>query len=233
MLLFFLATRLLFGTSCTVDEPDYANADRYYTAVAKVPEFFTPNPCSETSSPVDVFAAPGSSRKIAEIRWWKSGDAQACYPLVIETGAACPRDLIPLLEDGYEERVFVAVEHTGRWARIRLDAGKSTGWIHLSKSDEIIPYDDLVIGRMAELTSAWDGRIHPRPGGPARKLDPKSVRGVTALDSRRLDGKLWLQVRLLAENPCEVHEPRILTTGWIRAYSAKKQPTVSHFSRGC
>jgi len=231
MLLFFLATRLLLGTSCTVNDPDYAHADRYYTAVAKVPEFFTPNPCSENGTPVDVFAAAGSSKQIAQIRWWKSDDAKACYPLVVETGAACPRGIVPLLEDGHEERAFVAVGHTGRWARIRLDRG--TGWIHLSKAGALVPYDDLVIGRMAELTEAWDGRIRTRPGGAARTLDRKSVKGVTALDSRRVNGKLWLQVRLLAENPCEVHDPHVLATGWIRAYSDKRQPTVSHFSRGC
>lgn len=230
-----LLIHILLGTNCRVEEQDYANVDRYYTAVAKVPGFFTYNGCSTPAvAPVAVFATPARARKIGEIRWGMAGtpsSLQYCLPFIYLPQQSCPRGVVPVLEDGYEERVFVVVERSGRWARIRLDQG--TGWILLAKGDELIPYDELVMDRMAALTDAWDGRIYSQPGGRSRKLAGGSRPDVTVEDSRRVDGKLWLKVRVLADSPCEAREPRTLARGWVRGYSNTRQPTVRHYSRGC
>lgn len=237
-----LALRLLLGTNCPVNDPDYTKADRFYTAVAKVPGFFGPARCGDPTAHVDVFAKPSASRRTAEVRWGNIGDpgSHACVALVFQQGRACPRGHLPLREDGYEEPGFVVVEQSADWVRIRLDQG--TGWIRLSKKDEVVDYDDLVLNRQAELTEAWDGRVYTEPGGRSRRLEPLvwsaeknrlAERPVTVTDSRRAGGALWFHVQVLADSPCRVKEPRVLATGWIHGYSAKRQPTVEFFSRGC
>ena len=227
-----LVIHILLGTDCRVEERDYANVDRFYTAVAKMPGFFTYNGCAGSVAPVAVFATPAGARKIGEIRWRLAGPAysQSCLPFVYLPRQSCPRGVVPVLEDDYEERVFVVVEHSGRWARIRLDQG--TGWVLLSKGDDLIPYDELVMDRMAELTDAWDRRIYAQPGGRSRKLGGLPRPSVTVEDSRRVGGKLWLKVSVHT-NPCQAQEPRELARGWVRGYSNTRQPTVRHFSRGC
>jgi len=229
-----LIIHILLGTNCRVEEQDYSKVDRFYTAVAKAPEFFTFKQCAgPTNTRVEVFATPASVKKTAEIRWGKAGetDSHYCLPFVYQPQQSCPRGVLPVLEDDYEERVFVVVERSGRWVRIRLDKG--TGWILLSNRDELVLYEELVMGRLAELTRDWDGRIHSRPGGRSRRLAGVSQPSVTVEDSRRVDGKLWFRVRVLAESPCRAREPRELANGWVRGYSNQRQPTVRHFSRGC
>jgi hypothetical protein len=229
-----LALQTILGTNCAVEEARNPKADEFYSALVKVPSFFTAQPCeSAVTLHVDVFEARLASRKIAEIRWVEIGQPNAsyCLPVVFEPGKTCPRGVAPAAEDGYEERAFVAVERSGSSARIRLDTG--TGWIRLSKADELVGYEDLVEGRMAELTPAWDGRVFVRPGGRLRTIVRKQRSPVTVVQSKRMQGQLWFQVRVLAVSPCESHEPQVLAAGWIHAYSSSRRPAVRHFSRGC
>lgn len=193
----------------------------YYTGVAKVPAFFTEQ-CDGRAKPVAVYATRGG-REIGEVR-----RSSNCVPLFVEEGKT--RGEVPVLEDGYEERAFVVVSRAGRWAEIRLDRG--TGWIHLGDGDSIVAYEDLVLNRMAELTEAWDGRVYTKPGGRARRLHLQS-RDVTVVDSKRIGHELWFEVRLIDGSSCSGHEPIVAATGWVRAYSAKREPVVRHFSRGC
>lgn len=205
----------------------------YYTAVAKVPKFFTEQRCGDARAvPVDVFAGRSTSRRIGQVRWVKEGSPREfyCIPRFVPGAETSPRGEVPLMEDGYEEAAFVVVERAGSWARIRLDRG--TGWIHLAKDDEVVPYEDLVLNRMAELTPAWDGRIAAQPGGVSRSFAHTKSRSVRVLESRRIGGVLWFRIRV-TDGECSAHEPRELASGWIRAYSSKREPTVRHFSRGC
>jgi hypothetical protein len=232
-MLLLLAVHILIGSNCRVEEPDYTNADRYYVAIAKVPAFFTEPRCGDDrAAPVAVYVTRSTSRKIGEIRWAKGGDPKSwyCIPFLFVPGQACPRGTIPLMEDGYEESAFVVLEGAAGWARIRLDRG--SGWIRLAKGDEVMRYEDLVVGRLAELTTEWDGRIYTTPGGRSRLFKQSHYRAVTVTGSRRVKGELWFHLRLTSD-VCAANEPRTITTGWVRAYSAKHQPTVRHFSRGC
>ncbi len=229
-----LVMHLLLGTDCRIDEQRSSRSDGYYMAVAKVPRFFTPGRCADAGDArLEVFATPARARKVADIRWGKRGDAKSyyCVPLVYLPRQSCPRGELPVLEDDYEESALVVVERAGKWVRVRLDQG--TGWIRLSNADEVVPYEEMVIDRLAELTDDWDGRIYSRPGGRARRLTGVSRPSVTVEDSRRVDGKLWFRVRLFAASPCETRKPREIAEGWVRGYSQRRQPTVLHFSRGC
>src|SRR5918911_1089552 len=123
----------------------------FYTALVKVPEFLTYERCNATR--VEVFAAPSRAKKLGEIRWK-------------DTGLGCEVQLdgreVPLMELG-ETACFIAVGQSGDWVRIRLDHG--TGWIHLSKSDEVFAYEDLVMNNITALSDAWDGRVYATPNG--------------------------------------------------------------------
>ena len=229
-----LVVHILLGSNCQVTQPDHPKkTNQFYSAVAKVPEFFTGNPCATDTAPMAVFGRPSTSRKTFEIRWKIAGEetSRYCIPLVFEPGQTCPRGVLPTIEDGYEEKAFVVIEQRAPWVRIALDQG--TGWIRLSKADEVVDYFDLVAGRQAVMTSAWDGRIRSRPGGRLLTLPRVEQQYVTVIDSRRVGGRLWFKVQALADSPCESQEPRVVVTGWVRAYSDTRQPTVYHFSRGC
>jgi hypothetical protein len=237
-----VAIHLFLATNCHLDIPNYAKADRFYTAVAKGPTFsmLRQRPANPKAH-VDVFVRPSASWKTAQLRWESvEGPGSRTGPMVFEPGQACPRGDLPFREDGYEEPGFIVVERSANWVHIRLDQG--TGWIRLSSKDEVVEYDDIVLNRQAELTAAWDGRVYSRPGGRSRRMEPMvwsqtkgrlAERPVTVTDSRRVQGVLWFQVRVLADSPCNVRDPKVLATGWIRGYSSKRQPTVEHFPRGC
>jgi hypothetical protein len=191
----------------------------FYTALVRVPAFFTYERCN--AARVEVFAAPSHARKIGEIRWK-------------ETGLGCEVQLdgreVPLMGLG-EESGFVAVGQSGDWARIRL--GKGSGWIHLSQADEVIPYEALVMNNVTALTAAWDGRVYAKPGGHYRTLAREERQPVVVTDSRRVGGRLWFKVRVLEQSIVEVREPGVVAEGWIRAYSAGREPTVFYYPRGC
>ena len=224
---------ILLGTACRVDRPDYTHVRRAYIAVAKVPFFV--QPCATTPGPsIDVFAEASTRHKIAELRWGNVGNAgssQYCEPLVFAPRQLCPRGTLPFMEDGYEERVLIVLRRRGRWVEVRLDRG--TGWVHLTKNDEVVTYGDLVINRLAALTEDWDGRIYDTPGGAMHRRQTVDRQYVSVDDWREVHGRLWFKVRLLEQNPHETREPKVLAKGWIHAYSDKKDPTVAHFSRGC
>ena len=191
----------------------------FYTALVKVPEFFTYQRCN--AARVEVFAGPSRAKKLGDVRWK-------------ETGLGCEVQLngreVPWMELG-EEGGFVAVGRSGDWVRIRLDHG--TGWIHPSKSDEVIPYEDLVTDNITALTDAWDGRVYATPGDRFERLAKTKHQPVLVLDWRRVKGRLWFKVRVLEKSVCESHNPAVLAEGWIRAYSDAGEPTVLYHSRGC
>jgi hypothetical protein len=234
-MLLLAVVHVLLGSGCRVVEPDWATVDRYYTAIAKVPKFFTNQRCGDDRAvPVDVYAGTSASKKIGQIRWAKAGNSPNdfyCVPLFFKLDDACPRGEVPLLEDGYEEAAFVMVARSGHWARIRLDRG--SGWIRLAKEDEVVLYGDLVTNRMAELTPAWNARIYSKPGGRSRSFAHTKSRSVTVVGWRRFGGELWFRIVLLSNDQCSGREPHEIASGWVRAYSAKRQPVVMHFSRGC
>ena len=89
-----------------------------------------------------------------------------------------------------------------------------------------------MLHRLTQFTSAWDGWIYATPDGKARTLD-RGWREVDVVEARRVNGVLWFRVRVLTNSICEVKDPRVVTTGWVRGYGSDKRPTIRHFSRGC
>ena len=193
----------------------------FFTGLARIPAFFTAQRCEAQNPPrVEVFASPSRAKKMGDIEWAKEGGCTVQFS----------GDEVPLVEVGEQESAFKVVEQSGHWARIRL--GKGTGWIYLSKDDDVVPYEDLIVDALAAMTDAWDGRLYAEPGGRFRRLE-SDRQDVTVTESRRVGGRLWFKVRILSDSPCSVHEPRVDASGWIRAYSADLEPTVLHFPRGC
>src|SRR4051794_11270633 len=105
--------QVLLGTNCRVERPDYAHVDRFFTAVAKVPAFLVDGRCKDIAGPrIPIFAGPRASRKIAELRWGRleEGTSNYCAPLVFNPPQSCPRGVLPVVEDSYEESVLIVVE---------------------------------------------------------------------------------------------------------------------------
>jgi hypothetical protein len=220
------------GTNCTVDDDWWTGLDRYYVGLAKMPSFFH-GPCAaDPKAHLEVFATPSRGKKIAELRWSGHG---SCDVLAYRSNETCPRGLVPLEKVTSEDMAFIVVEHAGRWARIRLEKG--TGWIHLAKADEVVEYEDLVYGEASNTTPAWDGRLCTVPGGQARRVDPSGEFGhgrfVNVLDSRHVRGTLWFRLEIYEGNPHDTHDPKVVAAGWIRGYSADRQPTLTFNPNGC
>src|SRR5438045_1108444 len=154
-------------------------ATGFFTGLARVPEFFTNEFCATQNPPhVEVFATKSRTKKLGDIRWVKEGDPNSFHCTPMFSGHE-----LPLMEVD-ERGAFMVVEQSGDWVRIRL--GKGTGWIHLSKADEVFSYEDLVTDALASLTDAWDGRIYAKPGGHFRTLEPDRHE-VTVTESRRVN----------------------------------------------
>ena len=226
--LLLLLLQVMAGTDCAVPRPAPL-ADRYYAAVVKVPAFFVREPCFATPSPrVDVFAGPVAERKVAELRWVTDG--RYCQPMVFVAPYRCPRGTLPVIEDGYEESALVMLRRRGDCVEVRLDRG--SGWIRLGKNDQIRSYGDLVLERLAAFTNDWDGRLYRSPGKGMRRLQAHR-QNVTVTDWQEVGGRLWFEVHVLDQSPCDARHPKDVAVGWVRAYSDRNQPTVAHFSRGC
>lgn len=49
----------------------------------------------------------------------------------------------------------------------------------------------------------------------------------------RVGGAIWLEVEVLASNPCEGQDEAVRIRGWVPAYGASGDPVAWYYSRGC
>ena len=83
------------------------------------------------------------------------------------------------------------------------------------------------IAKVPKFSTAKIGQIR------SRSFAHTKSRSVTVVGRRNFGGELWFRIRLLSNDQCDGPDPHEIASGWVRAYSAKRQPVVMHISRGC
>src|SRR5216684_4400660 len=230
---------LLAVTSNAVCPPspplDYAHHQRdlrNYIGLLSSPGFFPYQPCTARIHPVDVFASPSKSHRVAQLRRTTVGGyCQAVVHTATNSSVAeCPRSDLPVDEYSYEEKGFIVLEMVPGWVRIRLVKG--SGWIRREPGSELHRYEDLGAA-MGFLSNDWNGALFRAPNGKSWKPKKATDRSIEMIDVKRLNGTLWFKVRLLERTPCSDKDPATVAVGWVRAYDAHGSPIVGYYPRGC
>lgn len=147
----------------------------------------------------------------------------------------------------YERAAAVVHEERSGWYRIGLRTRRlgrlDSAWIAAGDAGEFLPIGPLLVDRLAYLNDHWDGRLWPWPVGRsqprATRVQLRTPTGsnqvypVRVLQSRMLNGGLWLRVETLSGDPCGGRPPDILDRGWVPAYSERGQLVAGFHSRGC
>jgi len=141
-------------------------------------------------------------------------------------------------ESGYEEDAAVVFAVADGWYRVRRTDG-AFAWLAPDAAGTYWPLEDLLPGRLAYLTLDWNRWVWPQPGAgnPTRVRYPVAERPreqmVNLLAATNIGGSLWLEVEVLASNPCEGEAETIRVRGWVPAYGEGGTPVAWYYSRGC
>jgi hypothetical protein len=153
-------------------------------------------------------------------------------------GSAGSYEDIEHRESGYEVDAAVIYARVEGWSKVRRADG-SFAWLAPDAAGTYWPLEELLPGRLAYLTLAWNRWIWPGAGAgnPTRLTYPVGERPreqmVNLLGATRIGGALWLEVEVLASNPCEGEPEAIRVRGWVPAYGESGDPVAWYYSRGC
>jgi hypothetical protein len=130
------------------------------------------------------------------------------------------------------------------WVQVELADG-TRGWVTGEEAGIFRELGKLYEESLVDSTRSWGGALHGLPGGPVevdadslRDRDANGAYSVDVLGSTRLEGFLWLRVRLLRENPCEgtydFDDPANgFAEGWAPFFDLRGRENFHRFSRGC
>ena len=135
-----------------------------------------------------------------------------------------------LREHSYEELSLVVLKQSAGWLQIKLKDG--AGWIRRPTPSVFRSLGQLLSNGMSYVTTDWDKQLSRYAGGPATKRIVVSP-SVNVLGTRIVNGVLWIQIQVLNASICEVQNPTVLATGWVRAYSQSGAANVWFYPRGC
>lgn len=143
---------------------------------------------------------------------------------------------LPLREIGYEAPAAIVLEARPPWYRLRLAAGSA--WVRVDDAERFASLHQRLVDGIAYVAVAPDAPL--RSAADVERADPESAAWlqvddpVRVLDSREIDGRLWLQVERLSDSFCETgEEPDVVATGWLPAHDASGEPLIWFYSRGC
>jgi hypothetical protein len=152
-----------------------------------------------------------------------------------------PPDSLPRYETREVEYEVAAVSVYGQAGDYYLvglrDGGRE--WLPARSAGAYYPMEQVILNRLNYLTEAWDRQVRDTPdlAAQARQvtLPPQPDPEIPAkvLEARLAGGTLWVHVEVHNQSPCEGETPKVVTTGWVPAWGAKRAPTVWFFSRGC
>ncbi len=161
------------------------------------------------------------------------GGESACSPPRLRRLDGSQVDL-PTRELGYEEIALIAGDRRGDAVSVFL--GDGWAWMRPGVDAVFHPIEALLPERLGYLTESFDGRLCDSPvAADCRALaDAASADDaiVRVLASRRVEGRLWLEVEL-HDNVCEVDEPALRARGWLPALDRQQRWAVWYYSRGC
>jgi len=206
-----------------------------------LPQVFGDHPCATyTPSEIIVYAEPDSSRSLGVIRVsqsWTMHQNGGCEGLrvVMHMEAADSAAGLPTLEYDYEMPGAVVLDQHDDWFRIRLAEGSA--WIRRSSENRFIPLQELLVNNLTYIAQP-DGRgLGSVPGAADRSsaIDLLTTgRSVRLLDTQSVGGDLWLKLAVHSHSPCESpNEPASAAEGWLPAHTARGEPIVWFYSRGC
>ncbi len=143
-------------------------------------------------------------------------------------------------EFAYETPAVDVFDTKENWYEVRLHG--QTGWIKSAKAYTYLPYPELLKDKMSFI-SVPDVAVRQSPSESSKilkvlqKKNDELQISVDVLDIRRDAGKTpWIKINIMSDSICspgyDVPSPRVLATGWIKAYENNK-PTVWFYSRGC
>jgi hypothetical protein len=87
-----------------------------------------------------------------------------------------------------------------------------------------------------EASAAWRFVPVTDPVDAARVLSrawPESPRSVRVLGFTRAGDRLWADVELLSDSPCESAEPAVVARGWMPLHTPAGDTAIWFWSRGC
>lgn len=153
-------------------------------------------------------------------------------PVVIEL-VATPEEL-ETREFEYERDAAVVYAITREAYKLRLSDGRH-GWIRAREAGTFHSLESRLVDGLTYLTLSWDKVIYAAPGGSARPLSGSISSEnvpVDVIEAREHDGALWVRVDALS-SICEADPGTIVDRGWVAVHSAKGDPNVWFYSRGC
>jgi hypothetical protein len=135
-------------------------------------------------------------------------------------------------EASYEEPALMVHGRRPGWYRLRLNSGVYV-WAQAAAMGEFMPLRSLLEGRLNHLSRIWDGRLWDAPDGTASAVTEGGERAIELLASRRVDGRLWVEVALYKDDPCRGGDGSSAERGWVPAHDDEGEPLVWFWSRGC
>lgn len=111
----------------------------------------------------------------------------------------------------------------GSWAQVGFGPGKEVqawdvdcarGWVALDAPLAFVPLAEQLEGQTIHLVQrTWAGTYHDRPGGPKKRVD-KEAANLEVLQTREVDGVLWVEGRFFPGIICE-DDGTATARGWV------------------
>jgi hypothetical protein len=206
-----------------------------------LPQVFGEYPCeTDLTSEIELYAEPASPHRLGVIQVsqpWTVHPNGGCEGLRIVVNIEVSDSVtdLPTFEYEYEMPAAVVLAWQDEWFNIRLAEGSA--WVRRSGNSRYIPLEALLVGSLTYISKP-DGRgLSSVPGGANRSIGSDFLtmhRSVQVLDTRTVNGDLWLHLVIHSQSPCESSgEPEPVAEGWLPAHTAAGEPTVWFHSRGC
>lgn len=135
-------------------------------------------------------------------------------------------------EASYESPALAVYGQRPGWYRLRLQTGIYV-WAAARELGEFMPLRQLLPDRLNHLTRSWDGRLWESPDARPAQIREGGEVAVQYLASRRVDGRLWVEVALYKDDPCSGGDGSTAERGWVPAHDDQGEPLVWFWSRGC
>ena len=233
-------------TEATVDLAEEGASPRPSTenrvvGLISLPQVFGDHSCDAYDpSEVVLYAEPDSAHSLGVIRVtqpWTMHEHGGCEGLrvVVHVESADSAADLPTLEYGYETPGAVVLDQQDDWFKIRLAEGEA--WIRGSSENRFMAIEDLLASNLTYIAEPDGKGLSSIPGSTDRPISTDLLstgRSVQLLDSRSMNGELWLKVAVHAHSPCDsAEEPVTVAEGWLPAHTQTGVPIVWFYSRGC
>lgn len=168
-------------------------------------------------------------------------------PVVVRSAPAADADqvsqiafLVDVVTHEYApgRRAAAVLERRGDWYRLALSEQRS-GWVSPPSAGPFHTLAELLTQHQAHLTENWDGRLWHEPGNgkpntpSLAPVEGNASRPVRVVATRDVGATLWLQIDILAGDPCAGAAAQVQSRGWIPAFVDPGKLAAWFDVRGC